>query len=260
MKKFFIKNNKWQNISVIVENEHGKWELIFITHWLWDDKNSSHIIQYTKPFLTNDFVVVRFDTTNTFWESDGNFEDATLTNYYEDLKDVIEWASYQYFYKEKFILLWHSLWAISSALYSQEYSYKILSLILISSPINYELSAFTYSHNVLQKWGDSGFLIENWGDFVVKLKWGYMEDKKKYNLLKNPEKFTMPVLIISWENDHVTPYNHQKIFFDAIKSYKQIHIIKNWPHTFTSKKHFDEIKILLDEWISNLKQNERYYT
>ena len=31
-------------------------------HGLWDDKSSPHITEYAKPFLDNDFVVVRFDT------------------------------------------------------------------------------------------------------------------------------------------------------------------------------------------------------
>lgn len=250
MKKIFIKNRKEQNISIIVENENWKWWLVFIMHWLWDDKNSLHIIEYSIPFLNNDFVVIRFDTTNTFWESYGSFEDATTTNYYEDLEDVIKWSSNQTFYKEKFILLWHSLGAISCAIYSQNNNFKVLSLILISSPINFELSKSTYSIEKLENWEKTWILIEYWWNFQVKLKWNYMEDKKKYDLLKNPEKITMPVLMVSWENDNVTPYNHQKLSFDNIKSKKEIFIIKNWPHTFSSKKDLNEIKNIINNFIN----------
>lgn len=253
MKKIFIKNRKQQNISVIIENENWKWWLVFVMHWLWDNKNSLHIIEYTKPFLDNDFVVIRFDTTNTFWESDWNFENATLTNYFKDLEDVIKWSSNQNFYKEKFILIWHSLWAISSALYSQNNNSKILSLIMISSPINFELSKSTYSIEELKNWEKTWVLIEDWWSFQVKLKWSYMEDKKKYDLLKNTDKFTMPILIIAWEKDNTTPYKHQKILFDKIQSRKEIYVIKNWPHTFREKIHLNEIKKLLSKWIASLK-------
>lgn len=252
MQKLFIKNRKQQNISVIVENENWKWWLVFVMHGLWDDKDSLHIIEYAKPFLDNDFVVIRFDTTNTFWESDWNFENATLTNYYEDLEDVIKWSSSQNFYKEKFILIWHSLWAICSALYSQNNSSKVSSLIMISSPINFELSKSTYSIEELKKWEETWILIEDWWALQAKLKWEYMEDKKKYDLLKNPENFTMPTLIIAWENDETTPYKHQKLLFDKILSKKEIYIVKNWPHTFREESHLNEIKILLTKWINKL--------
>lgn len=80
-----------------------------------------------------------------------------------------------------------------------------------------------------------------------------MEDKKKYDLLKNTEKFIMPILIIAWEKDNTTPYNHQKLLFNKIQSKKEIHIIKNWPHTFREEKDLDEIKELLSKWINNFK-------
>jgi hypothetical protein len=35
---------------------------------------------------------VLFDTTHSFGESGGNYEDATTTQYYQDLEDVISWA------------------------------------------------------------------------------------------------------------------------------------------------------------------------
>lgn len=226
MKKIFIKNRKQQNLSVVIENELGMGWLVFVMHGLWDSKDSLHITQYGEVFLNHDFVLVRFDTTNTFGESDGQFENATLTNYFEDLEDVIKWASNENFYKENFILLWHSLWAISCALYAQKNHKKVVSLILISTPINYALSSSTYSTEELNKWENSGFLIEDWDGFIVKLKRNYMEDKKQYDLLKNPDKFTMPVLMIAWENDQVTPLNHQKTLFAKIQSEKKFFIIK----------------------------------
>ena len=249
MKKIFIKNRQQQNLSVIIENELGIGWLVFVMHWLWDSKDSLHITQYSEAFLSHDFVLVRFDTTNTFGESDWQFENATLTNYFEDLEDVIKWASNENFYKENFILLWHSLWAISCALYAQKNNKKVVSLIVISTPINYALSASTYSTEELDKWQNSGFLIENWDGFIVKLKRNYMEDKKQYDLLKNTEKFTMPVLMIAWENDQVTPCVHQKKLFAMIHWEKKLCIIKNWPHTFREQNNLDEIKAILNSWI-----------
>lgn len=253
MKKVFIQNRKNQKIAVTIENENGKQWLVFVMHWLGDCKESEHIVAYWMPFLARDFVVVKFDTTNTYGESDGDFEDATLTNYYEDLEDVIQWAKMQPFYKEKFVLLGHSLWAISCAIYSYNFGDLIACSILLSSPINFQMSKSSYSNEELENWEKTWYMQEDWGGFIVRLKWNYMEDKKKYNLLEYADKYKMPILMIAWEKDTVTPYEHQKQLYNLITSKKQLSVIKNWPHTFSDPKHFEEIQGIIGKWLDDLE-------
>lgn len=90
--KIFIKNRKKQNVSVVVETLKKQQGLVFVMHGLGGFKEQDHIKTFADAFKEEGFTVVRFDTTNTFGESDGNYEDATTTNYYEDLEDVISWA------------------------------------------------------------------------------------------------------------------------------------------------------------------------
>jgi len=93
--KTFIKNRKDQKIAVLIEKpEHPK-GLVFVMHGLSGFKEQPHIEAYANAFFENGYTAIRFDTTNTFGESDGNYEDATTTNYYEDLEDVINWAKSQ---------------------------------------------------------------------------------------------------------------------------------------------------------------------
>lgn len=253
MEKLFIKNRKDQKLSVIIENKRWKSWLIFITHWLGDNKDSLHILECAKVFLAHDFVIIRFDTSNTFWESEWNFEDATLTNYHQDLEDVINWSSKQDFYTEQFFLLGHSLWAMASVLFSKTNEEKIKSLILLSSPINYELSKSTYSEEEFKNREKKWALIEDWDWFIVKLKWSYMEDKKNYNLLEIANTLDIPTLIIIWEQDDVAPYEHQKLLFDKLPSKeKELHIIEWAPHTFREQTHLDQVYDILDQWIKKV--------
>src|SRR3989344_2324756 len=104
MEKITIKNRNKQNVVVIVEQSTPQKCLAFVMHGLGGKKDQPQIIAITEVLKQNKYSVVRFDTTNTFGESDGNYEDATTTNYYEDLEDVIEWASKQSWYQEPFIL------------------------------------------------------------------------------------------------------------------------------------------------------------
>lgn len=91
MDKIFIKNRKNKNISVIIEKAKNQIGVVFIMHGLGDSKDSNHIRIFASCFLDNNYTVVSFDATNTFGESDGVFEDANITNYYEDFEDVINW-------------------------------------------------------------------------------------------------------------------------------------------------------------------------
>ena len=76
-----------------------------------------------------------------------------------------------------------------------------------------------------------------------------MEDRLKYDLLPEVNKLTMPVLLIVGDKDDGTPPEHQKILFDKLPGKKELHIIKDAPHTFRDEKHLLEIKNLFLEWI-----------
>jgi AICAR transformylase/IMP cyclohydrolase PurH len=93
MEKLFIKNRKKQRIAVIVELNSQQKGLAFVMHGLSGFKEQPHVITVAEAFFERGFTIVRFDTTNTIGESDGKYEDATLTNYYQDLEDVIGWAA-----------------------------------------------------------------------------------------------------------------------------------------------------------------------
>lgn len=252
MKKSFIKNRKNQNISVIIEKSDNQKGLAFVMHGLGDSKDSDHIKTYAKCFKDNGYTVISFDTTNTFGESDGTFEDANLITYYEDLEDVITRSESQDFFQKPFILCGHSLGAISCAFYAEKHPERVKAIAPTSTVINTELSKQTYTKEELENREKTGRLTENWGDFDVRIKRSYMEAKEKFNLLKDVDKLTMPVLMIVGELDNCTPIKHQQILFDKIPGQKEFHIIKESPHTFRSPKQLEEIYQIFDKRIKKL--------
>ena len=133
MQKIFIKNRKDQKVSVVVEQPVKSQGLAFVAHGLGGNKDQAHIRTMAKAFLDNNYTVVTFDTTNTFGDSDGSYDDATVTNYHEDLEDVIVWAKSQPWYIEPFCLVGHSLGAISVALYAEKYPNLVKGLAPISN-------------------------------------------------------------------------------------------------------------------------------
>ncbi|KKU48659.1 MAG: hypothetical protein UX68_C0010G0034 [Parcubacteria group bacterium GW2011_GWA2_46_9] len=251
MEKLFIKNRKGQKIAVIVEKNVDQRGLTFVMHGLGGFKEQDHIQTFADAFKEKGYTVIRFDTTNTFGESDGNYEDATTTNYYEDLEDVIEWAKKQPWYEQPFCLAGHSLGSICIALYAEKYPDRVKALAPISTVVSGKLSIATEKHKkVAEEWQRTGWRVENgYAGIVKKLKWSHVEDRLKYDLLPEANKLTMPVLLIVGENDDGTPPEHQQILYEKLPGRKELHIIKGAPHTFREKDHLAEIKKIFLRWI-----------
>ncbi len=258
--KLFIKNREGKKLCVVVEGVPKAGKLAFVMHGLSGRKDELHIRAMIEAFLEDKYTVVSFDTSHTFGESDGteNYPDATITNYYADLEDVIAWAEKQQWYIEPFVLCGHSLGGISTALFAEKYPQRVKALAPISTVVSGQLSVATYEmfgdHTTLDKWKKDGIKIDHSRDGKIEkpLKWSHIEDRLKYNLLPQVEQLTMPVILIAGTNDTKTPPVHQQVLFDKLPGKKEIHTIEGAEHTFLQPHEQVELKQLLKTWISHL--------
>jgi len=254
MVKGYIKNRKGQKMVVLVEETENPKGLAFVMHGLSGNKEQPHILAMIDAFKSEGYNVVSFDTTNTFGESEGQLEDATLTNYYEDLEDVIGWAKSQSWYEEPFVLAGHSLGEISVFLYAEKYPEKVKALAPISMVVSGKLSLETKADREgLEDWKEKGIKIWTGHSGQEKrLKWNHMEDRLKYDVFPEVDKIKVPVLMIVGENDDTTPPEHQKLVYDKLQGEKEFHIIKGSEHTFRSDEELKELKQLFVDWIRKL--------
>lgn len=256
MEKLFIQNRKGQKVAVIVEENPTHKGLAFVMHGLGGFKEQPHIEMFAKIFFEKGFTIVRFDTTNTLGESDGTYEDATTTNYYEDLEDVIQWAKGQSWYQEPFALAGHSLGGISTALFAEKYPEKVLALAPISTAISGPLMLEAEPKERVEEWNRTGWKISPSASklgVMKKLNWhNFVADSMPYDLLPGANKLTMPTLFIVGSEDHGTPYGHQKMLYDAVGGPKEIHVIQGAPHTFREPRHLAEIQSIFSNWLDKI--------
>ena len=248
MKKLFIKNRKDQNISVIIEEAEKPSGLVFIMHGLGGSKEELHIKTFSNAFKEKGFTTVLFDTTNSVGESDGILEDATVTNYYEDLEE-------ESWYQEPFVLCGHSVGGMCTSLYAEKYPKEVKALAPISTVVSNSLINEFYTEEEVRNWKETGYRIRpsvSRPGFIRKLKYAYYEDKLKHDLLKDADKLVMPILMIVGENDDVTPLKHQQILFDRLPSKKELHVIEGAEHTFREAEHLKEIKTIFMNWIDKI--------
>lgn len=251
----FIYNRNGKKIAVVVENKLHRKGLVFVMHGLGGFKEGPTVHTFARSFIDHGYTTVLFDTTNTFGESDGNFEHATTTNYYEDLEDVIAWASTQPWYQQPFCLAGHSLGGFSVAYFAEQYPEKVKALAPISTTVSGQLSLEAPASKDWPQWKAAG--VKVWRSSTPphrekRLPWSHFEDRLRYDLLPNAAKLTMPVLMIVGSKDDSTPPEHQKILFDKIPGRKELHIIPGAPHTFRDPEHLAAIKAYFNTWIQQL--------
>lgn len=255
MQKVFIKNRRGQKIAVLVEGQENAKGLVFIAHGLGGFKEQPHMGILAKTFLGNGYTAVRFDATHSIGESDGNYEDATTTNYCEDLEDVIKWASGEEWYQEPFVLVGHSLGAYSTALYAENHPEKVKALAPLSVVVSGKLSWENKPKEELEEWKRSGWkhkISQSKPGLKMSLKWSHMLDRLNHDLLPKADRLTMPVLLIIGENDKTTPLKHHNFLAERIPGPKELHIIEGAEHTFRAAGHLAEIAKVVDAWIKNL--------
>ncbi len=255
MQKLTIKNRKNQNIVVIVEQADKQKGLAFVMHGLGGFKEQPHIETFAKAFRDNNYTVVRFDTTNSIGESDGKYEDATVTNYYADLEDVIAWAKGQAWYEEPFCLAGHSLGGFCIAYYAVNHGAEVKAIAPISTFISGGISLKTKDKDLLDDWKKTGWKIApslSKPGVMKKLKWSHMEDRLKYDLLPDANKLNIPVLIIVGENDDSIPPKYQKLLYEKLPGKKELHIIKGSSHTFREPNELHEIYQIINKWIKTI--------
>jgi alpha/beta superfamily hydrolase len=250
MQKIKIENRKEQNIAVIIEENPQATGLAFVMHGLGGFKEQPHVAIMAKSFAEAGYTVVRFDTTNTLGESDGDYADATVTNYYQDLEDVVAWAKSQVWYQEPFCLAGHSLGAICVTLFAEKFSKSILGL----APTSIILSQESFV-GVVEDWRRDGYIGSRDGYKInnVPLKQGgklFEDDLQKYDVTLNINNLKMPVLLVAGSKDELLKQN--EIFYDKLMTEKELHIIKNAPHTFREAEHLAELKNIFDNWLKKI--------
>lgn len=252
--KTSLLNRDGNKISVLIEGADSAKQLAFVMHGLGGNMTQGHIRAMVEAFLDKNCKVITWDAVHTFGESEGgNYEDATITNYYSDLEDVIAWASEQTWYIEPFVLCGHSLGGISVALFAENYPEKVKALAPISTVVSGELSMQTKADD-LESWKRDGIRVTMSfdGKREKRLKWSHMEDRMMYDLLKQVGKLTMPTIMIVGEHDDPTPPEHQQILFDKLPGKKELHVIKGALHSFYEPHEQAEIKHLLKRWLDTL--------
>jgi pimeloyl-ACP methyl ester carboxylesterase len=233
------------------ENPSG---LAVLIHGLSGSKDEPHMQIIAKTFYGNNYTVVNFDTTNSFGESEGLYENATTKLHYEDLVDVLIWCKKQSFYNEPFVLIGSSLGGYAVSRYAEEFPNEVKALFPFATVVSGELSK-KFNPEKIKKWQESGWLHEESikRGTVKSLPWSHMEERFNHDILPDADKLTMPMLFVVGSKDKPHIEDNQ-VLFDAVENSREreFHVVKGAPHTFREPEHLEELARILDKWLKKI--------
>lgn len=251
-----VKNKNKEKISVVVDKVKDSKGLAFVAHGLGGFKEQPHIKTFARAFNNKGYTVVRWDARKSIGKSEGELIDATLSNYFKDFETVVEWSGSQSWYKEPFVVCGHSLGAACSVLFAKKNPAKVKALAPFSLFVGGKAFEKRFTKKELSQWKKTG--IREWvssanPDLLKRLKWDFMIDAYRYDLLEDCKAVIMPTLLIVGSKDYVTVYKVQKQFYKAIPAKsKQLNVIEGSEHTFSEKKHIKEIQKIIEKWMDKI--------
>ncbi|MFH1366464.1 MAG: alpha/beta fold hydrolase [Patescibacteria group bacterium] len=252
MKKITIKNRKGLKLVILPEIKPKQKGLVFIMHGFGGFKEQKHIQAMANAFKKEKYSIVRFDTTNSLGESGGKTIKATITQYYNDLKDVINWSSKQNWYIEPFTLAGHSAGGQCILFFAENYPLKVKALVPFGANISSQLLRRVFSKKELDVWKNKGYkerVSHSKAGVIIKTSWLFMLDMDKYDILKKTHELTMPILLIVGSQDDSCPVYQQRMLYKKLPGPKELNIIKGAPHTFRENKHLIILKRLIKAWV-----------
>lgn len=252
MGKGVLVTSRGEKITFLLENESGTKGLAILIHGMGYTKEEPCIRVSAEALIQQDYVVLRFDTRHSFGESEGSFEQVTLTSSYHDLTEVIQWARRQQWYKEPFVLVGHSTGGLCTILYAEQHPHVVKGVVGISALISGKLLLGQYPAKKLEEWKRTG--IHEWKENtqIKRVRWECAEDSMRYDLLPKARFLQVPLLLIVGDQDMETPLAHQQLLYDAVPHKKQLHVIVGAPHRLLEKHYLDELKTTVAYWIESL--------
>jgi len=240
-KKIEFKNSKGQNLIGIMHMPETKTDKIAIyVHGYKSSKESQKAISLGKILPEKGIILFRIDLSGR-GESDGKFEDTTVTQYIDDLKcaiDFLENNGYQ-----NIGVIGNSLGGLVSLQeVSKDNRVKCLALLSPVPKFPYKGRRNEFSDENIAKWKKQGWIYTHSQKYgKMKINYNYLEDLSQYNDLSVYDNIKIPVLLMHGTKDEAISIDGVKELAKHLKNLEFI-ILEGSDHDYTiSKKQYDKV-------------------
>jgi len=229
-KKVFFKNSKGLKLAGILHVPKNKKDIgIIIVPGFAGGKDRNVIPALATALEGNGFLTLRFDLAGS-GDSEGKFEDGTITKHVEDVKAAIDFITPDV---KKVCLICHSNGGCIAMLEYIKYR-NFDKLVLISPAIKEIKKRFSDEDFKRLEKGDVLVYVNSLGERYP-MKIGYYKDRDSYDFVEEAKKLDIPVLTIMGTKDTVADLEKTKKMHEVLKVSKQLEIIEGENHHFHDK-------------------------
>lgn len=224
--------------------------LVIICHGFSGNCETPFMEALSDAIVAQGMATLRFDF-NGHGKSDGEFQNMTVLNEIDDLKDVIQYAETQPWVKE-IALVGHSQGGVVVSMVSGMLGDSVVKAEVL-------LAAAAVLRDDAIRGNTMGAIYDPWnfkGDYIelphspeagaLKLGKSYVETAVTLPIYETAANYDGPTLIVQGTHDVIVPYTYAERYHEKIKG-SELRLVPDEDHRFTRTK--DDTSILVADWL-----------
>ena len=221
--------------------EKEKYPTILLVHGFGVTKHEDGMFDDLAQRLVNEsFLVYRFDFSGR-GESEGDYSETSLTKLKDDLVKIIDSIK-----KDKQVDL------LNIGILAQSFGTSVTIALMPEVKTMILMGSISTPYKVISRLFGEGFnpggasQRPRVGGGVTKIKLGFWQDLKKYNLIENIKNITSPILFIHGSEDNKVPLLNMENYYKVANNPKKKVVIENADHGFIP--HRDIMNKIVVNW------------
>ena len=245
-KKLNFQNSKGDNIVGILSNPIDGIEvpIIVLCHGFTSEKESPTYVNLEEKLNKEGVATLRFDFYG-HGESDGKFEDITISEAVDDALKAIEFVRERGF--SRVGLFGSSFGGITALMVASQVS--DLLVLALKAPVSdfHDIELRKRGERGLKEWKEKGYIYWK-NNRELKLNYSFFENTKNNIGYNVADKIKIPSIIVHGDQDKDVPIEQSERTSVLIKNCK-LEVIEGADHIFTKKEDFDKCTRLISEFI-----------
>ncbi|MCK4589419.1 MAG: alpha/beta hydrolase [Nanoarchaeota archaeon] len=250
-KKVFFDNGKGFKLAGVlsIPDKEGKFPAVIRLHGFRSGKDGSSSTVFDDKFK-DDYIYLRFDFF-AHGESEGEFEDLTPTEEFDDTKAAIDFVCGLEQCNGEVGLIGSSLGGMV-AIYVTANDSRVKTAVF-GAPVSDFKESYTEIEGDIEGWKKQGWKYTyNFEGQRFKIKYDFFEDGCKYDFYKEAEKISVPVLVIQGDLDESIPLEQSKKLMKHLKN-AEFYVVKGAVHHWaTQPEHF---KVFVEKTVEFFRKN-----
>ncbi len=247
--KLFFSNSKGNKLVGILSNPGGSKEnpVVILCHGFSTNKESKTYLLLEKALNEKGIAIFRFDFFG-HGESEGKFEDITISEAVDDTMQAIAFLKEKGFQK---ICLFGSSFGGMAALVAASKA-PGLRLLALKSPVSDYLGKITAQEDQVDvwQWKKKGFFWHESSRMGrQKLNYSYFEDAEKVSGFEAAKQIKIPTLIVHGSLDKVVPVEQSKKTSSLIPNCR-LEIVEGADHKYSKPLYFQKMLELVVGFIA----------